>query len=262
DARRDVMIGVADDRLHPHRGRDLARDPGLQRRHGGERILDAGPARLRRQTMNLGCVERLRGRLGRRRPALVGHGDVRQRIDQPAREVVLRADHQCRHHDGEADTGGNAGDGETGLPHMRAYMRESDIEDEVHGADATRTRAPSLRSADAGAATRSPSTSPLNTSTARVPRMPASTVRLRTRLPSTTNTALPCKASAGTSSAFAFSRVTILASTLMPGCSGVSAGSVILTLNVLALMSPIGVISLTLPSSRRPGKASVRNSTV
>ena len=49
-----------------------------------------------------------------------------------------------------------------------------------------------------------------------------------TRPPSTTNTALPCTASAGTSSASGFSRVTTLASTLMPGLSGVSSGSAML----------------------------------
>ena len=47
----------------------------------------------------------------------------------------------------------------------------------------------------------------------------------RTRSPSMTNTRVPCTASAGTSSASGFSRVTTLASTLMPTCSGVSSGS-------------------------------------
>ena len=48
----------------------------------------------------------------------------------------------------------------------------------------------------------------------------------------------------------------------MPGLSGVSSGSAILMRKVLAATSPIGVISLTLPSSRRSGNASVRNSAV
>ncbi len=40
----DVVNGIADDRLHLHRRADRARQPGFQRRHGGERILDAAPA--------------------------------------------------------------------------------------------------------------------------------------------------------------------------------------------------------------------------
>ena len=85
-----------------------------------------------------------------------------------------------------------------------------------------------VSSVGAGEATRSPSARPDSISTARVPRMPILTSRLRARSPSITNTALPCTASAGTSSAFGFSRVTTLASTLMPGLSGVSSGSAIL----------------------------------
>ena len=49
-----VVIGIADDRLHFHRWRDPAGQPGFQRCHRGERILDAGPARFRRQAVNLG----------------------------------------------------------------------------------------------------------------------------------------------------------------------------------------------------------------
>ncbi len=63
------------------------------------------------------------------------------------------------------------------------------------------------------------------TSTLRVPRMPISICRRRALPPSTTNTWSPCTASAGTSSAPSFSRVTTLASTLMPTISGVSSGS-------------------------------------
>ena len=128
----DVVVGVADDRLHLHRRPDRARQPGFQRRHAGERVLDAAPARFRRQAVDFRAGVECLGRLRRRRAAFVRHGDMRQRIDQPRGEIVLRALHQRGHHDREADTGGDAGDREAGLAHAGAHMRPGDIEDEVH----------------------------------------------------------------------------------------------------------------------------------
>ncbi len=60
----------------------------------------------------------------------------------------------------------------------RADMGPGDVENEIHGVSAMRTRAPSLRSVAAGEATRSPSFSPSSASTARVPRMPILTQAL------------------------------------------------------------------------------------
>src|SRR4029078_3639228 len=255
-----IVIGIADDRLHFHGWRDAAGEPGFKRRHRRERILDAGPACFGGQAVNLGAREQLLGGLRRRLAPLVRHRDVRQCIDEALGKIILRAVHQRRHHDRKPDTGRNTSNGKTRLPHPPSHMRPRNIENEIHGV--TRTRAPSLRSVEAGEATRSSSPRPDTTSTVRVPRMPTLTSRLRTRVPSTTKTALPCSASAGTSNAFGFSRVTMLASTLIPGLSGVSSGSAIFTRNVFAATSPIGVISFTLPSRRRSGNASVRNSTI
>ena len=89
-----------------------------------------------------------------------------------------------------------------------------------------RTRRPSRRPSSAGAATRLALVQARNDlDVARAANADLHRACARTRLSSRTNTCAPCTASAGTSSALAFSRVTTLASTLMPIWSGVSSGS-------------------------------------
>jgi hypothetical protein len=122
DARRHVARGVAQDRLRLGGGRDRAGHPALQRRHDRQRVLDAAPARIRCKPADLRGVERRLRRLQRRLAALIGHGDVRQGIDQLAHEVVLGALHQRRHHDREADAGGDAGHRHQRLPQPEAHV--------------------------------------------------------------------------------------------------------------------------------------------
>ena len=138
---------------------DGATAPGtqaFQRRHDRHRVLDAAPARLWREAVDLGGVEGDLGRLQRRLPALVGDRDVRQRVDQLPREVGLRALHQRRHHDGEADAGRDAGDRHQRLAHAEADVRQRDVEDEASWAapdlarDDTHTRAVARGAAGAG----------------------------------------------------------------------------------------------------------------
>ena len=228
----------------------------------GHRILDAAPARFRRQAVDLG---------GARTIVSAGcGGGLRRSSDtvmcgsaliEPAREVVLRALHQRGHHDREADTGRNAGNGKHRLPHAAAHMRPGDVEDKIHGGDAHAVAVLEFGRGRRGDPLALGETGE-RPQPSRVPRMPTVTSRLRTRV--ALDAQKPrCLAARPpeSSSAFGFSRVTMLASTLMPGFSGVSSGSAILMRNVLAATSPIGVISFTLPSSRRSGKASVRNST-
>ena len=136
---------------------------------------------LGRQAVDLGGIEDGLGRLQRRLPALVGDRDVRQRVDQLPREVGLRAFHQRRHHDREADAGGDAGHGNQRLAHAEAHMRQRDVDDEVHGPSrlrsTARTRWPSRKVSGGWATTRSPSARPERISTLRAPRMPTSTCR-------------------------------------------------------------------------------------
>src|SRR5262249_35566241 len=266
DARAHVARGIANDPLHLDRRRDRAGHPAFQRRHGRQRVLDSAPLGFRRQTVDArGCVFGFRGLHGRIAP-LIRHRDMRQCVDQLSDEIVLRALHQGRHHDREANPDRHAENGYQRLPRPAAHMRPGDVKNQRHCTApallVTRTRRPSVSVVGAGEATRSFVARPESTSTARVPRMPISTSRLCTRSPSTTKTLVPCTASAGMSSASAFSRVTTLASTLMPGRSGVSSGSATLMRYVLAPGAPMGVISRTLPARRRPRNASVRSSTI
>ena len=62
--------------------------------------------------------------------ALVGHRDMRQRVDQLPGEVVLRALHQRRHHDRKANSGGDTGHRDEGLARTGADMGECDVEDQ------------------------------------------------------------------------------------------------------------------------------------
>src|SRR5215204_4346164 len=200
---------------------DRAGYPAFQGRHNRHRVLDAAPAYLWREAVKLSRIERDLRRLKGRLPALVDDRDVRERVDQLPREVGLRTLHQRRHHNGEPDTGRDARDGHDRLPNPEANVRKRDFKDELHGppdlATTARTLEPSTSDAGAGDATRSCSWSPDRISTARVPRIPVSTRRSRARSSSMTKTVLvPCTASAGTRRAPGFSRVTTLASTLIP----------------------------------------------
>src|SRR6266851_1983758 len=181
---------------------------------------------------------------------------MRQRIDQGLDEVVLRSLHHGRHHDGKTDAGYDPHDSHQRLTGAVADMGPGYGQDQIHGAAGSvgngRIRDPLLMLVVAGEATNSPSLAPLTISTKPAPRMPISTLRGRTRSFSIVNRLLSITALAGTRTTSSFSRLTILASTLIPTRSGVSSGNPTLTRKVLETGSPAGVICFTNPVSTSP----------
>ncbi len=99
----DTAAAVIDDRGGPDRGRHVAGQPRAQRRHHRLRIFDAGAVVQIGDVRHLDRAIFLIGGLCRHGAALVLDGDVRHGIDQLPQEIDLRALHQARHHDGEAD---------------------------------------------------------------------------------------------------------------------------------------------------------------
>src|ERR1035437_1570278 len=188
---------------------------------------------------------------------------MRQRVDQGLDEVVLRSLHHRCHHDGKSDAGHDPRDRHQCLTGAVADMGPGDRQDQVHGAAGSasndRTRDPFVILVVAGEATSSPSLAPLTISTKPVPRMPISTLRRRARSFSIVSRLLLTTALAGTRRTSSFSRLTILASTLIPTPFGVSLGKPILTRNVLEAGSPAGVMCFTKPGSTWPANASVRS---
>ena len=112
---------------------------------------------------------------------------LRDRIDHPPDEIVLRALHQRRHHDREADPGGHA-DHRHQVCRARLFTWVSAISSirfmaRPAASRSMRTRAPvgEIGAERRGRRDRRPA-SPASTSTARVPRMPTSIWRLPIRV--------------------------------------------------------------------------------
>ena len=132
---RHLLAAVAQDHLAAEDRRRGDPRHGVQRRQLGAGIADAAelvlglhPAQAHGRALELPLH-----RLERRVAELVLDHHVRRRVDDAADEVALRALHQRRHGDGEADAGGHPQHRQRRLPGAAADMGQRDADEEPPG---------------------------------------------------------------------------------------------------------------------------------
>ena len=132
EVRRRIAPRVADHRARLHRWRDGPPEPALERGDDRVGVLDAGPRHRRAEPGEGDGVVDVLDRLAGRVALLVAQRDVRHAVDELGDEVALRAVHQRRHHNREADAHRDAEHADQRLAHARQDVGHGDIEHQPH----------------------------------------------------------------------------------------------------------------------------------